>query len=317
MTEEQKRLREHFLEPETRCGHFIGVDTKACWKAMLDMLAEVDRICRKHDIKYFLIAGSLLGAIRHKGFIPWDDDVDVALFREDYDKLEKILPAELPANMFMQTSATDPGYDTPHMKIRLAGTAAIQEWAIKNRCRYHMGIFIDLFALDGIPKTKTGQRMAFMIGCRLKELVSYYSMRRKLTKKREWVKKTFYSFARRVVGLKSIYRLREWIFARFRVCPDGECVQNPCAWGYDQRYRYAVADFSTAVDVPFEYLTLMVPANYEKVLTDTYGDWHKIVKGDSAHHVVDMSATTDYKAILREKYGFSEAELKKCPPSVH
>ena len=92
MTEGQGQLKEHFLEPETRSGHYVSAETKACWKAMLDMVEEIDRICRKHDIKYFLIAGSLLGAIRHRGFIPWDDDVDIALFRKDYDKLEKILP---------------------------------------------------------------------------------------------------------------------------------------------------------------------------------------------------------------------------------
>ena len=68
---------------------------------------------------------------------------------------------------------------------------------------------------------------------------------------------------------------------------------------------------------PFEYLTLMVPANYEKILTDTYGDWHKNVKVDSAHLVVDMSTTTDYKKILAEKYGYSEQELAKCPPHSH
>ena len=72
MTNEQKELKEHFLEPETRCGHYVSVETKACWKVMLDIVEVVDRICRKHDINYFLIAGSLLGAIRHKGFIPWD-----------------------------------------------------------------------------------------------------------------------------------------------------------------------------------------------------------------------------------------------------
>ena len=107
MTNEQQRLKKHFLEAETRSGHYISAEMKACWKAMLDMVEEVDRICRKHHIKYFLIAGTLLGAIRHRGFIPWDDDIDIALFRDDYDKLERILPEELPSNMFMQTLATD------------------------------------------------------------------------------------------------------------------------------------------------------------------------------------------------------------------
>lgn len=191
MTEELKRLKEHFLEPETRCGHYVSADTKACWKAMLDMLEEVDRICRKHDIKYFLIAGSLLGAIRHKGFIPWDDDVDIALFRDDYDRLEKILQKELPSNMFMQTLATDPGYDATHLKIRLAGTTAIMKCAINERYRYNMGIFIDVFALDGIPETEFGRKTAMKLTGRLNDVIRFHSMGRKPNRMREWVKKQF------------------------------------------------------------------------------------------------------------------------------
>ena len=138
-------------------------------------------------------------------------------------------------------------------------------------------------------------------------------MGRKLVKKREWVKKILFGTIWKLFGTTAVHRLREWTFARFRIRENGDCIQNPCEWGYDQRYRYAVADFSKTVDVPFEYLTLMVPVNSEKVLTDTYGDWHKIVKGDSAHHVVDMSPKTDYKAILKAKYGYEDDVLAKLP----
>ena len=77
---------------------------------MLEMVKEVDRICRKYDIPYFLYGGTLLGAIRHNGFIPWDDDLDVGLLRKDYQRLMKILPDELPEHMVLQTNDTDPNY---------------------------------------------------------------------------------------------------------------------------------------------------------------------------------------------------------------
>lgn len=114
-------------------------------------------------------------------------------------------------------------------------------------------------------------------------------------------------------GIRVIYRLREWSFARFNIQENGECIQNPGCWGYDQRYRYSVADFAKTVDMPFEYLTLMVPANYDKILKDTYGDWHKIVKGDSAHSIVAMSAVDDYKTILADKFGYTAEDLRRIP----
>ena len=77
---------------------------------MLEMAKVLDRICKKHNIPYFLYAGSLLGAIRHDGFIPWDDDFDVALLRKDYHRLLKILPDELPSNIVLQSNDTDKNY---------------------------------------------------------------------------------------------------------------------------------------------------------------------------------------------------------------
>ena len=85
MTEEQKRKRSCFLEPETRCGHYIDAKMKSVWKAQLDIAEEFMRICKAHNLKYFAIGGTLLGAVRHGGYIPWDDDFDFAMMRDQYD----------------------------------------------------------------------------------------------------------------------------------------------------------------------------------------------------------------------------------------
>ena len=77
---------------------------------MLQMVKVLDAICKKHDIPYFLYGGTLLGAFRHDGFIPWDDDLDVAMLRRDYKRLLKVLPAELPDNIVLQTNDTDKNY---------------------------------------------------------------------------------------------------------------------------------------------------------------------------------------------------------------
>ena len=118
--------RESFLNPETRDGFLVEAGRKAVWKVLLDILETLIGICDRHGLQYSLIGGSLLGAMRHKGIIPWDDDIDIAMPRPDYEKLQQILPKELPPHLFMQTSATDFEYDITHVKIRDSRTTALE-----------------------------------------------------------------------------------------------------------------------------------------------------------------------------------------------
>ncbi len=311
MTEQQQRLKEDFLKPETRDECYIDLKTKCTWKVMLDILEEFDRICRKHDIKYFLIAGSLLGAIRHKGFIPWDDDVDVALLRDDYSRLEKILPDELPSHLFMQTLETDPESPPAHMKIRDSRTTCIFQYEAEQKLCYNMGLYVDVFALEGVPKSKRIEKIFTWLSCRWKDFVRYRNVH-VLKGWKSFVKKVAYKFIWVLLGTKLIYWLREKTFAWFKVDNSIDCVQNPCDWGYEHRYRYRVADVRETIEVPFEYLMLKVPKNFDAILTRTYGDWHKKVKGDSIHFGLIQDAKIDYKTILRRDFGYTESMLAKC-----
>lgn len=116
----------------------------------LEILNEFVRICEAHSLQYYLVGGTLLGAVRHKGFIPWDDDIDVAMPREDYDSFAQIAPQELNSQYFYQSSETDPYYFLTYAKIRKNGTEVYEE-RFKN-AKFHKGIFIDIFPLDFCPK---------------------------------------------------------------------------------------------------------------------------------------------------------------------
>ncbi len=111
---------------------------------MLEILQEVDRVCKKHDIRYWLSSGTLIGAARHKGFIPWDDDLDIEMLLSDYNKLMKVLPEELPDTMALQTNATDPNYFFFYAKVR-DRRSFLAESNRYDRVWKERGIYIDIF----------------------------------------------------------------------------------------------------------------------------------------------------------------------------
>lgn len=116
----------------------------------LEMLVEVDRICKKCGIKYTIIAGTLLGAVRHSGYIPWDDDADVALLRPEYEKFRQAVKTELDTSRFyFQDNRRTKGYRWGYGKLRRKHTLFLREH--QEHMPYKQGIFIDIFPLDGVP----------------------------------------------------------------------------------------------------------------------------------------------------------------------
>ncbi len=116
----------------------------------LEMLVEVDRICRENDIPYMIIGGTLLGAVRHGGFIPWDDDADLAMLREDYDRFRRVCEKELDKERFyFQDAWNTEGYRWSYGKIRRKDTLFLREH--QEHMPYEQGAFIDIFPVDGVP----------------------------------------------------------------------------------------------------------------------------------------------------------------------
>ena len=111
---------------------------------MLEILLEVDRICKKHNIRYWLSSGTLIGAVRHKGFIPWDDDLDIELLLPDYERLMRVLPDELPSTMALQSQDTDPNYFFFYAKVR-DRRSHLEEGNRYDRVWKEQGIYIDIF----------------------------------------------------------------------------------------------------------------------------------------------------------------------------
>ena len=126
-------------------------------RAQMDLLAELDRICKKWDIPYFLIGGTLIGAIRHGGFIPWDDDIDVGLLWEDYAKLKQVCEEELDPQYFLHDWDSDPASPHPFYKLKIRGTHYPEGLAAGSKM--NDGIYIDIFPYDNIPESQFLQKI--------------------------------------------------------------------------------------------------------------------------------------------------------------
>ena len=123
----------------------------------LDMIVELDRVCRKNNINYVLFGGSLLGAVRHKGYIPWDDDADIGMTREDYEKFKMVTDQLDSSICYFQDHSTDPEYRWGYGKLRRTGTTFVRAGQEHLKCK--TGVFIDIFPLDDIPKSTIGQML--------------------------------------------------------------------------------------------------------------------------------------------------------------
>jgi len=140
----------------------VAIEPKILRKAqliMLDILIEFDAICQKHNLKYWLDSGTLLGAVRHKGFIPWDDDIDLSMPVEDYRRFKEIAKKELSKDVFFQTSHTDKGFKFDYIKLR-SNKVSIVEFHEKNKeINYHQGVFVDIFPMLTMENTQENKKL--------------------------------------------------------------------------------------------------------------------------------------------------------------
>ena len=235
---------------------------------MLDMVKELDRICRKHGIPYFLYGGTLLGAIRHNGFIPWDDDLDVGLMRKDYQRLMKILPQELPPHIVLQTNDTDKNFFYFFAKLR--DTRSFLDEGAYDRCFKYRGIFIDIFPFDQLQLPL--QRL---------KLQSYaYTLYRNGNGSEKALRKI---------------RTLTW-FNRHISFPVLRCLSRLSGgktltydFGIPFHIVYNKQDIFPLTTHDFEGIPLCVPGNSHHMLQSQFGDYMRLPNLDTIdHHVLNL-----------------------------
>lgn len=245
---------------------------RAAQLRMLDILIEIDRICEKHNINYFIMYGTLLGAVRHKGFIPWDDDCDICMMRDDYEKFIEYAKDDLSSNFFIQTKVTDKNYKHDFLKVRDLNSKIIEFDENENE-NYKQGLFVDIFVFD---YHFLGKKMYdfINIGKRLKEY------------KKQYEKK---SFKRKLIGIIVffIYQLH-WIFKTILILMSRLWRNNTKLVYVDlemivlKQFDYIGYDknkiFPLKKTYEFEGHCFYGPNDSDYVLKKTYGDYMTLPK---------------------------------------
>lgn len=226
---------------------------------MMAILKVVDAICREEHISYFLDGGSLIGAVRHGGFIPWDDDLDIAIMRKDYPRLRAALLKKLPDNIVLQDYHTDPNYPLPIAKVR--DKNSYFEQADMPNLR-EQGIFIDIIPMEKVPSLKWKKKIDYWYGHCLRAFHNYTTLSDKL------ISALFFPFAWTMLQLTRFANL----FSRTNQ------ISHIYGWGayggFDKR------DVFPVIDMPFEDIQVMVPNNSHAVLTALFGNYMQIPPKD-------------------------------------
>jgi len=260
---------------------------------LLDLMVKFDTVCRENDIKYSIDSGTLLGAVRHKGFIPWDNDADVIMLRSEYDRLCKIGPKVFKEPYFWQTNETDPGTLRRHAQLRNSLTTCLLNDEMENgqpRFDFNQGVFLDVFVLDEVPDD-TDELKTFRDDLQyylplLWDFKEYY----RGSGKAEWMKK----------AQQQAFEEFETVVTRYNGTGQKRVGNMSLLPMRKESTLFARELFTDLVEYPFEGFSFYGPRDYETVLKGFYGDWQKLVIGEDAHGSVFLDLERSYIYYLKD-----------------
>lgn len=270
-------------------------------KTEFEMLKEFVRICDELDLKYYLVCGSALGAVKYGGFIPWDDDIDVGMPREDYEIFCEKAQAMLPEHLFLQNSNTDKYYHLAFSKIRNNNTTFVEKSCANLNINH--GVYIDVFPLDGYPRDARSQ-------IRLEREKYRYSLARLccLNVPLTWKTKILV-FIEKLFGIhrnpKRFVRRIDREIRKYSTS-DSDILCNHGNW--QGKLEYAPKEqYGDGTIAEFEGLTVRIPEKYDEYLTQKYGDWRADLpkekqQGHHYHYVCDIEHAYNEYILMSSKH---------------
>ena len=263
---------------------------------ILEVMKYIDRICRSYNITYFIMGGTALGAVRHGGFIPWDDDLDIFMIPAEYEKFKKVLNAQNQDSFVIQEWKTTPGY-VEYAKVRMNGTTFIEE-SFKDRKDMHHGIYVDIMMLHQCPNDESIEKSLYK-KCKY---VTLYAL-----SQRNWKPK---STAQKLALIALKFLPNKWLVKK--------SYETIYKYDYnelkDYRYFYWITPakfkqglfepwiFENPTEIAFEDTKLLCSKNIKKYLEYRYGDYMKLPSEEqqkAAVHAMVFDTNKNYKEYFK------------------
>lgn len=261
---------------------------------ILDTMKYIDKLCRENGIVYYIMGGTALGAVRHGGFIPWDDDLDIFMTPQEYEKFKLVFEKENSQAFVLQEWRTTKKY-LEYAKVRMNGTTFIEE-NFKDRKDMHHGIYVDIMILHKVPKNAVMQKLVYYES----KFVTLYALSQRnwkpKSKGQELVLKTLKVLPCQLMAnvfYRRIYKYDNW---------DSDYMY--CYWITPAKFRSGLFDasfFSDPVDIPFEDTKLLGPQKIKEYLAYRYGDYMKLPPESAqkaAVHAMMYDTEKDYKEYI-------------------
>lgn len=266
-------------------------DIKEIQKKILEIFIEIDKVCITNNLRYFAIGGTCLGAVRHQGFIPWDDDMDIAMPREDYERFKKIASKLLPSNLRIFDYTDGEHFYCKYMKVHDIHTTLIEKGMLAYPDSYS-GIYIDIMPLDGIPNGIWNRKIYFLKLSLLRKLdwrrkYEYDLQADKKNKKKIFLWRVIYFFIKRY---PIHYFHNKYVKLQKKYAYNTS--KSLCyTWSWRaSKVIFPKEDFDNYILLPFEDVQMRCPVGYDNFLKTLFGDYMKLppIDKQNSHHEIDI-----------------------------
>lgn len=274
---------ESFFLGETRNDFYIEPMMKRAWAAQMEVLQVVQQICVKYGLRYFVSDGTLLGAVRHQGYIPWDDDLDICMLREDYNQFLSLAPAELVAPYHIVSPYTSNEFDMTFSRIN--NSKAI-EYSVQRLAAFHGFPYIagiDILPLDTIPEDKDEREAFFLLYSTIMTCCMKYKEESfEVTNMLGDIEELCHTKINRSGNiLNQLCRLGDTLSQAYR--GDSSPYVSRMAFYNEEKTLLRREWYADCVWLPFENISVPAPSGYDHILTAIYGDYMTPVRGVASH----------------------------------
>ncbi|WP_029232814.1 LicD family protein [Butyrivibrio sp. VCB2006] len=283
-----------FFRDEIRNGFYVPTALKQSWATALDVLAEIDRICRKFDIKYYADWGTILGAVRHGGFVPWDDDLDICMLRDDYEKFMRVADMELPENFCVHDFERHQNHWLFLSRVVNNNHIRFDEEHLDNNYNFPWLTGVDIFVRDYLYKDPEREKK------RCDEVMHLLAQAEPYIKTSNEDKDASKRENARQKAISLYKQAREKMSEVPR--SEADYVGQIFPWVLKGLAGEPLEFYQEITYLPFEDTLIPVPAQYNKALERRYGDYNRIVKGAAGH---DFPSFEGQRKAFEEETGAS------------